>query len=326
MAVATATITTRAVPARRLAAAFLLLLAAAGCDSMLTRPSLYNTVDVVVTQRNGDPIAGAGLVLYTGQRPMGYATTGADGRHRFERVPQGLYGVLATPPQGYELIEHLVAAPPSDFVDGLVVAKDSLSPVRFTFLKRGPGAVRSRVVGSGGAPLAGVLTVLYDATRRLDSATTDGSGLVTFDNVPFGVYGLVVTRPQLYRSFQRENDSLFAYRDGIVVDDGSRDSVRFALTRCAGQVRFHVVDQQGAAVSGAKGELYTATAVLGDAFTGTDGAGAFQDQACGTSMGLFVYPPAGYAVTPGRGSQYIDGFSLTGGQTLDLTFRVQKSP
>jgi len=323
---AVATMTPRASLARWIAVACALLLAAAGCDSLLTRPSLYNSVDVIVTQRNGDPIPGASLVLYTGQRPMGYATTGADGRYRFERVPQGFYGVLATPPDGYELIEHLVGAPPSDFVDGLVVARDSLSAVRFTFLKRGPGSVRARVVGVGGAPLAGILTVLYSPARRLDSAATDSSGLVTFANVPFGAYGLVLTRPPLYRSFQREDDSLYAYRDGIVVDDGSRDSVRFALARCAGQVRFHVKDQRGAAVAGAQAGLYTVAAVLGNAFTGADGVGSFPDQPCATPMGLFVYPPVGYTVAPGRGSQYIDGFTLTANQTLDLTFTLQKNP
>src|SRR5262249_30097209 len=61
-----------------------LVLAATACDRWLTSPSLYNTVTVVVTTRGGSPIPGAALTLYTGQRPMGYASTGADGRYVFQ--------------------------------------------------------------------------------------------------------------------------------------------------------------------------------------------------------------------------------------------------
>ena len=116
--------------ARVAASACAILLA--GCDAWLTKPSLYNTVDVVVAQRDGTPIPGTNLILYTGDRPMGYAVTGLDGRFTFKRVPQGVYGVLATPPSGYDVFDTFVH-------DGLLVADDTLLTVHFTFLKIGAG-------------------------------------------------------------------------------------------------------------------------------------------------------------------------------------------
>lgn len=116
----------------------------AGCDAWLTTPSLYNTVDVVVAQRDGTPIPGTNLILYTGDRPMGYAVTGLDGRFTFKRVPQGLYGVLATPPSGYDVLDTFVH-------DGLLVANDTLLTVHFTFLKIGAGVAVIRPVLYQGA-------------------------------------------------------------------------------------------------------------------------------------------------------------------------------
>src|SRR6476660_7516795 len=114
---------------------------ASACDSMLTKPSLYNSVRVIVTQRDGTGVPGAGLVLYTGQRHMGYATTDSSGEFTFMRVPQGVYGVTAIPPDNYALMETLVRVPPSNTFNQLLVQGDTLKPVRFTFLKRGPGVV-----------------------------------------------------------------------------------------------------------------------------------------------------------------------------------------
>src|SRR4051812_47976035 len=112
-------------------------LATGACDSWLTKPSLYNTVQVVATRRNGDPVPGVPVVLYTGQRPMGYGVTDSTGHFTFTRVPQGLYGVLASIPAGYDVTENLIGGPSSTSATDLRVADDTLSPVRFSFLKKG---------------------------------------------------------------------------------------------------------------------------------------------------------------------------------------------
>src|SRR4029077_18584991 len=122
--------------------------------------------------------------------------------------------------------------------------------------------VLARVVDAGGTPLSGVQTFLYSPTKVLDTVVTDASGLATFLEVPFGAYGVAITRPLLYRSYRSVDDSLYAFRDGIFVEADSKDSVRFALQRCSGQVRFHVNDQQGAPMVGVRAVLYTSTEVV----------------------------------------------------------------
>lgn len=299
------------------------LLGVLGCDAWLTKPALTNTVEVIATRRNGDPVPGVSLLLYTGQRPMGYATTGSDGKYTFERVPQGFYGVFATPTEPYELKERTFGGPPTDFVDGLVVTNGTLFPVRFTFLKRGPGTVLARVVDAGGSPLSGVTAFLYSPTKVLDTVLTDASGLATFLEVPFGAYGVAITRPLLYRSYRSFDDSLYAFRDGLLVEADSKDSVRFSLQRCSGQVRFHVNDQQGNPMVGVRAVLYTSTEVVANAVTAANGIGVFAAP-CLTPLGTIIIPPAGYTIPDGRGSQFFDGFSLASGGAIDFTFTLRK--
>jgi hypothetical protein len=302
----------------------LALLAAAGCDSWLTKPSLYNSVAVTATTRSGAPIPGVPLVLYTGQRPMGYGTTDSAGRFTFTRVPQGFYGVHASPPAGYGLIESLIAAPPSTFVDNLVVAKDTLSPVHFSFLKEGPGAVTVRVVSSTGASLSGVPVDLYDPHHVLARDTSDASGRVTFDAVPYGVYGVVVTRPPAYRDFFTVNDSLYAIRDNLIVDEGVRDSVEFALPMCTAAIKTTTVDQFGAPVTGVTTLFYTSTKELFITVTGASGTVTFTQAPCATQLGVRITPPVGYSVAEGRGFNVRDGIMLRPGMVVDLRFVVQK--
>jgi len=295
------------------------------CDAWLTKPSLYNTVGVQVTRRDGEGVPGANLTLYTGERPMGYGTTASDGHFTFTRVPQGLYGVLAAPPSGYALIETLLGGPATDVVQNLNVADDTLGPVHFTFLKVGNGDVVVRVLDASGAPLGGVKAQLYTSTQKLDTLLTDATGTVVFHNEPFGSYGVVITRPVPYNSYNQPNDSLLSFRSPIIVEAGSRDSARFVLQKCAEQIRFHVVDGQGNPVPGALSYVYTATAVLELVTSGPDGTGLFTGVPCATMVGAYIIPPTGYTVQPGRGHQYIDGLSPQPNVTLDITFTLQKS-
>lgn len=300
--------------------ALLSLAMLAGCDNWLTKPALYNTVHVTAMRRNGDPVPGVDFALYTGQRPMGYGVTGPDGRLTFSNVPQGLYGVLGTTPPGYEVIENLIGGPSSLVVDNLHVADDTVTPVRFTFLKRGPGVVTVRVLQDDGAPIAGAIVTAYDPARPNGTATTDSSGRAVFSSVPFGVHGVVVTRPLFYRL---PGDSLYSFRDNVIVEDGSQDSVVFRFQKCAGTVQALVLDDGGAPVPGTTAVFYTATDQLGIAATGADGRVTFTQAPC-AEVGVFITPAPGYSVQEGRGSRFIDGLKVTNGAALNVTFRVQK--
>jgi hypothetical protein len=302
------------------------VLGAVACDKWLTEPSLYNTVTVVVTTRNGSPVPGTSLTLYTGQRPMGYAATDASGQHVFQDVPQGDYGVLANPPAGYDVIEHLIGGPSTLVRDRLNVADDTLSPVRFTFLKRGPGTLVARVVQSNGTPIAGVNVTAYAPTTVDGKAVTDAAGFVAFPNLPFGVHGLVVERPPLYRDFVKPGDSLYAVRDNLIVDAGSNDTTTFRLARCAGTLRARALDAAGLPVAGVTAVFYTATQQLALLVTGSDGFVSFGQAPCATQLGVLITPAAGYTVADGRGSRFIDGLTVANNATVDVVFHLTKTP
>ena len=297
----------------------------ASCDEWLTKPSLYNTVRVVVQQPGGDPIPGVQLVLYTGQRPMAYAATGANGDFTFLRVPQGTYGVQATPPNGYATIESLIQAPPSTFVQDLIVANDTLAPVHFTFLKQGPGTVVAHVAGAGNAPLPGVPAILYSPASILSRGTTDALGNVAFNGVPFGVYGVQIIRPLLYRDFDTLGDSAGAARDGIIVDQGARDSITFVLPRCTGTLNVLVTDAAGTPVAGATVVLYTGTGEVSREPTGADGRAAFAAP-CVVQFGARVDPPPGFTVSTSTGPGFVDGLTLARGGSRAVTLRLQRQP
>jgi hypothetical protein len=296
----------------------------AGCDDWLTKPNLYYAVTVIVTTRHGEPIPDAALTLYTGQRPMGYAVTGTDGRYVFEQVPQGNYGVFAIPPNGYSTIEELIGGPSSIFHDKLIVANDTLSPVRFTYLKRGPGTLVARVLQPDGTPIVGAPVTAYSPTAVNARGTTDATGTITFANVPFGVHGLSVTRPLLYRDYRAPGDSLSSFRDNLIVDAGSSDSTIFRLTKCAGTVRAIAVDGNGAPVQGVTAVFYTSTQQLAVLTTGTDGTVSYSQIPCVVQTGVIITPAAGYSVPTG-GLRFIDGITVTNGARVDATFHLVKT-
>jgi hypothetical protein len=303
-----------------------LMLCAVACDKWLTTPGLYNTVTVIVTTRNGSPVPRTALTLYTGQRPMGYATTDATGRYMFQDVPQGDYGVLASPPAGYDVIEHLIGGPSTLVQDKLNVAGDTLSPVRFTFLKRGPGTLVARVVQPNGVPISGVSVTAYAPTTIDGKAVTDAAGFVVFQNVPFGVHGLIAQRPFLYRDFLTPGDSLYAVRDNLIVDAGSNDTTIFRLARCAGTVRTSAVDGAGLPVAGVTSVFYTSSQQLALLVTGADGFATFTSAPCATQLGVLITPAAGYTVADGRGSRFIDGLTVANNATVDVVFHLTKTP
>lgn len=295
------------------------------CDSLLTKPSLYSSVPVVVARTNGDGIPGARVVLYTGDRPMGYGITDSSGQFLFTQVPQGVYGITALPPTGYVSRDSLIGGPPTNVADQIAVQGDSVhAVVRFSFVKRGPGTLIVRLTQPTGAPIAGAVVTVYDPAAIRGKVTTDVSGKAVFNSLPFGVYGVSVERPYLYRDFQKLGDSAFAFRDRLIVEDGIRDSVPIVLTKCAGSIRVSAVDQTSAPVPGTTAVVYVSTGALARTPTASDGKTRFDDLPCATQLGVIIVAPPGYAVAEGRGSSYFDGFTLGKDQTLDLAFRLQK--
>jgi hypothetical protein len=274
------------------------------CEALITRPTLYGTVTAEVVRRNGSPIAGASLVLYTGQRPMGYARTDSAGRYRFEEVPEGMYGVLAIPPSGYVRLETLFATPrPSEVVDQLEVRGGVPLSARVTFLKVGAGQVETQVREPDGTGLPGLTAVLYTPRGEFRRARTDATGRVSFTEVPFGIYGVTVERPAAYRD---SGEVAFPWVDGLVMEEGSAERAQFTFERCLGTVSAQVVDQQGRGVPGATLLLYDAQAVRSRDVLPSSGQRLYTNLPC-VEYGVRMLPPRGYTVREARGNAFADG-------------------
>ncbi len=197
----------------------------AGCDAWLTKPSRYNTVQALVSQPNGSPIPGASLVLYTGQRPMGYGTTDSSGRFTFVRVPQGNYGVTVTRPL---LFHDFVVANDSPYStkDNIVVDAGSQASLTFT-LSRCAGTVVAKIVDQTGAPVAVVTAVLYTSLQELELDRSGANGTITFTGVPCAYeLGVRINPPFGYTVGQGRG---FNVLDGFRVTNGGTTNVLFVV-------------------------------------------------------------------------------------------------
>jgi len=274
------------------------------CEALITKPTPYGTVTAEVVRRNGSPIVGASLMLYTGQRPMGYARTDSTGRYQFDEVPEGVYGVLAVPPSGYVRLETLLAtARPSDVVDRLVVRAGAPLSARVTFLKVGAGQVEAQVREPNGTGMSGLTAVLYTPRGEFRRARTDATGRVSFTEVPFGMYGVSVERPAAYRD---SGEVAFPWVDGLLMEEGSAERAQFTFERCLGSVSAQVVDQLGRAVPGATLLLYDAQAERAREVLPSSGQRLYTNLPC-VEYGVRVIPPRGYTVREARGNAFADG-------------------
>jgi hypothetical protein len=311
----------RAVAGLSLIAAMVL----AGCDSMITKPTLYSNVLVDVRRLNHQPVPGVPVVLYTGQRPMGYGITDSTGHYLFTNVPKGLYGVRISPYGDYVAIEDVIGGPVTVVKDQIVLDHDTTMGVHFDVLKRGPGNVAVYVRNPDGTPIPNVSVEIYDPQRVNARGTTDPNGLVPFENIPFGSHGIRIIRPPLYRDFEHINDSLFTTRDGIVVDEGSAQTFNIPITRCAAPVIAKIVDQNGAPVPLTTAALYDAVHTIKVDQSDAAGQINFGLQPCAWDLAITINPPVGYTVGQGRGQNVIDGIRVTNGVAQTVTFTVRKS-
>ncbi|HEY5060666.1 MAG TPA: carboxypeptidase-like regulatory domain-containing protein [Gemmatimonadaceae bacterium] len=211
---------------RSMAAALAALTLAMGCDAWLTKPSLYTTVEVVATGDSGDPIANAPLILYTGQRPMGYAATGADGRFTFTRVPPGNYGVSITRPLFYR--DYVTPGDSLSSVrDDLVVQAGSPTVVTLN-LQRCAGTVRVLVQDQTGAPVPGANAAAYAASGNLSSALTGADGRANLVEPCAISMGVQITAPTGYTAAVGRGTS---FVDGLVLTNGASANAVFHLQR-----------------------------------------------------------------------------------------------
>ena len=296
--------------------AILALLTAVGataCSQLLSDPSRYGEVNVLVARFNGDPIEGAQITLYTGDRPVQYARTGPDGRYTFREVPFGLYGVALFAPAGYELPENVVGGERSNIVQGLEIRADSVLPLlKFRLFRAGPGAVFVLAQDTAGRPVSGIQTSLYNANAVLQRGITGSDGRVTFIDVPLGTYGVNLRRLRGYYDF---GEDPFLAIDKQVIESGTADTIKVTLRRCQGAVRARVRDDKGKPVARIVARLYSGDGPYGDVLTDSLGIATFPTVDCG-EYGVLLAPLFGYLSSLKRGEGFIDGIAVSRGAPI----------
>lgn len=298
----------RIAPARRFWFALLVFCAGLGCDRLLTDPLRYGTVDVAVTRRNGEPVEGALLLLYTGPRSVQYARSGPDGTFRFTEVPfGGPYGVTLSPPAGYVFLESVIGGTSTSVVANLTVNSDPIAPLRFTLLRDGPGSIIVLATEPAGTPVGGIEASLYDSKSVLQRAVTGLDGRVVFGDVPLGLHGVNFKRPSGFYDF---GENPYVAIDGQLVESGTLDTIKLTLPRCQGEVQTRVVDENGHAVANIPVSLYTAARTIAETLTGADGSATFAKIDCG-EYGVLLGRRIGYTATLTRGAGFVDGVRVT---------------
>ncbi|MEO7362824.1 MAG: carboxypeptidase regulatory-like domain-containing protein [Gemmatimonadaceae bacterium] len=295
-------------------------LAAAACDALISKPSLYGTITAQVLRRDSTPIPGTLIQLYTGQRPMGYATTDSSGTFRFVDIPDGVYGVRIVPPAGYVSINDIIGGGDSGVVhDGLVLPEQGSLFVRFQLLKLGSGNVGVFVENAERKPMSGIRVVLYTSAGSVTEGETDAQGRYAFPPVPVGNYGVFALRPP---AFTDSAENPLPSRDGFVVDEGSSSTANFQFALCVGTLDVRVRDNTNAPVPGTLLSYYGNFGVQ-DSILGGEASRHITNVPCGI-YGVRIRPPVGWTVNEGRGTTFQDNISIHRGTAADVTLRVTR--
>lgn len=277
-------------------------------------------VDARLTEPGGTPIPGATLELYRPSGVIERGVSGATGRLTFNAVPFGQYGVRAYRPKGYRDLDE----PLTVWTDGVVV-EDGVTAVASLSMTPCRGTIDVRVADPvyGGAP--SVRLHLFTVEGVMDSTRTAADGSARFVTPFCSDFGVRAIGSIDWR-FAPTRGGEFV--DGLVIHRGTVRSA--ALTAqyntCRGQLRISVTDGAGTFVPGARLELYTAANAdtLRTMVTAAEPA-VFSDLPCGPpERGVRVLPPAGWKVTEGPGTSWIDALMIRAGTTLDVAFRLSR--
>jgi hypothetical protein len=292
----------RAAQVRTLVAAAVLALTAGACSELLRDGYDYGAVHVETVRRNGDPIPGVELALYSGARVWARGVSDADGRYVFRFVPPGNFGVRAVPPrERYAVVEGRGRS----FIDGLQIDLGRDTAVSFTFLKFGDGAVQVAVRDPAGNPVPGTRLILYSGTVRME-ATADVNGVHRFEPVPFGNFGVRAVPPAGYSARERRGE---AFMDGIEVDEGSVERAVLQLLR-NGRIRVQIVDAAGAGVPATEVLLYSGAGHVDRRRTDPRGEVEFGPLPADAYGIRLTQIPAGFAMREARGSSFVDGIRI----------------
>lgn len=175
------------------------------------------------------------------------------------------------------------------------------------------GRIRVEARDRRGAPLPGITAQLYVGYRPMGYLKTDGRGVVRYDNVPEGLYGVYMRLPDAYVGWDEvaglpRRDLV----DGITVGAGTDTTLRFEfLRRGTGTTIAWTVDEDARPVPGRTVVLYRGSGVVAEAISDSTGRVAFTDVPMGIYGVATTAPPEFGA--PARAYVYRDNLVMDGG-------------
>lgn len=89
-----------------------------GCSEIFGSGFDYAQIEVLAVDQAGDPVITVPLTLYGKGRHFAYGRTDGSGRHVFEFVPFGGFGIAASAPVGYRFQEGSTAHRYADVEEG----------------------------------------------------------------------------------------------------------------------------------------------------------------------------------------------------------------
>ena len=167
-----------------------------------------------------------------------------------------------------------------------------------------------------GTPVPGARLTLYNGVRILSVASTGVDGRHVFEFVPPNEYGIFSGTPDGFvRPQYLTGGDLALIADGIVIEEGSRASVRFDYLKVGpGSIRARVIDTGGAPIAGALLTAYSQAAVR-QLRSGPDGSALFENLPF-ANWGVGAEPPDPYGIPDGY-SLATDGLLVEEGVMLD---------
>lgn len=278
------------------------------------------TVEARIAEPSGTAIAGASVELYRPSGVLKQGVSGANGRVTFDAVPFGQYGVRVYRPKGYRDLDESATV----WKDSVVV-EEGLTSVAPLTLVPCRGTINVQVADPAYGAASGVRVHLFTFEGVVDSTRTATDGTARFVTPFCADFGVRAIGSVDWRFAPTRGNE---FVDGLVIRRGTVRSATLTGTynTCRGNIRVSVTDGAGAFVQGARLELYTAASAdtLRTIVTAAEPA-VFSNLPCGPpERGVRVLPPAGWKVTEGAGTSWVDALMVRAGATLDVAFRLSR--
>ncbi|MDQ8150909.1 MAG: hypothetical protein P3A30_04880 [Gemmatimonadota bacterium] len=175
------------------------------------------------------------------------------------------------------------------------------------------GRIRVEARDRRGEPLPGITAQLYVGYRPMGYLKTNGRGVVLYENVPEGLYGVYMRLPEPYVGWDEvaglpRRDLV----DGIAVGGGTDTTLRFEfLRRGTGTTIVWTVDEDSRPVGGRTVALYRASGIVAESVSDSTGRVAFTDVPMGIYGVASTAPPEFGA--PSRAYVFRDNLVMDGG-------------